>query len=141
MDNQKVSKNTFQTTTFKVEKNSRTCIEIQGLFKENGIIKDFQGLFKTVQTLQYIVLWSVYTYKVTKLLNHLPNKGSLCSASSWNPALIILTGDGVSRPPSNTNLLQLSINALEKSEESMPQCRQPPTPSATPDQYNKQINK
>ena len=27
MDNQKHKKNTFQATTFKVDKNSRTCIE------------------------------------------------------------------------------------------------------------------
>ena len=28
LDNEKASKNTFQATTFEVEKNSRTCIEI-----------------------------------------------------------------------------------------------------------------
>ena len=51
----------------------------------------------------------------------------------------MLMGDDDSRPPSNTNRLQLSINALEKREESIPYCLQPPTPSATPTYQNKII--
>ena len=44
LDNQKAFKNTFQATTFKVEENSRTCTESEGLFKEKWNSRNFQGL-------------------------------------------------------------------------------------------------
>ena len=44
LDNQKASKNTFQAAAFKVEENSRTSTESEGLFKEKWNSRNFQGL-------------------------------------------------------------------------------------------------
>ena len=52
LDNQKASKNSFQSTTFKDEENSRTFQGLAQKFKEFlRTSSKIQGLFKTVQTL------------------------------------------------------------------------------------------
>ena len=50
LENQKALKNTFQATTFKVEENSRN---FQGLAQNWK--NEIQGLFKTVQTLLFLI--------------------------------------------------------------------------------------
>ena len=68
LDNQKVSKNTFQATTLKVEENSRTfqglaqkfndfsrtCTEIEGIFKEKWNSRTFQDCANPVYILRVI---------------------------------------------------------------------------------------
>ena len=49
----KEQKNSFQTTTFKVEENSRTFQGLAQKFKDFSRKNGIQGLFKTVRTLYY----------------------------------------------------------------------------------------
>ena len=51
MDNQKALQNTFQTTKFKVEENSRTFQGLAQKFKDFSRKNGIHGLFKTVRTL------------------------------------------------------------------------------------------